>query len=341
MNLKEITFENTEFNNDAIKNLGAIFLGYDTFLQGEVLSIVNYLENKGFNILKCKVKSRLDRSEAEDIFLADNAHINSGFKWWMVSDLVTSGPMACILVHFPECKENCLTELNYLKGPGDPFENTSETIRGKFKSINIAMNLIHVPDNYSDFMKDTSPFFKVDEIREMVDTISKNNMFKEKGGNYLSKRENFELEFYSERMNSDYSFFKSLYHLKFEILKSLNTNSLERDYLIEVCIDFQNVIDNDRNTRVLTMRQILHTENYNVDLILTSLKELISFEKDLTKIIYFVNDYKKMYLYKKLCDELTFKLVSENDLRQLEAEGVFLPKMHKHILITSLSQWKN
>lgn len=319
--------------------IGAVFLGYDSFLQNEIKSIIDYLIENDFVIFGSQVRSRLERNEAEKIFLADNIHVNEKFNWWMVNDLITAGPMACLFVYSPN-DSDCLLKLNHLKGFGDPYLNNRETIRGKFKSINVAMNLIHVPDNYKELSKDVSPFLSINEIENLVKVKLEQNSINKFERNLLTKIEKFELDFYSNNLNKDYSFIKSLYFLKYEILKNLDFEDESKLVLMEVCIDLLNALNESRFKNLSKMRDTNSNELPLVHSMISLLKEKIHSCNDLGTIKKLSHDLKMMCLYVDLSLESNFIGVIEKDIDFLIASGVYLPSMHKHILLTSLSQWK-
>ncbi len=327
----------TSTNTDIFirKNIGAIFLGYDAFLQSEVLNIIKFIESKGFDIVSAKIRTELSKSEIENMFLSDNVHIDKTFKWWMVNELVSSGPMACIIIH-KNNKNSCLYELNKIKGSGDPYKNSQETIRGRFKAINIGMNLIHIPDNYEQLKKDIEPFFNMDQLYKEI--YEKKIIDKKHSFNALSQTENFELDFYSNKVNKDFSFFKSLYYLKYEILKSIKKDSEYRKQLQNLCIEYINNIRMTRDDNLKMMRKYFVLEQEVTEKYINKIKKDIILD-ELNDII-LLRDLELLSLFSVLSNEEKFDDFNEEDIRKLKGYGIKISAMHEYILITSLQLWR-
>ncbi|MFF2483007.1 nucleoside-diphosphate kinase [Paenibacillus sp. NPDC058071] len=331
-------------NTEKVERLGAIFLGADAFFQGEVMPIIQFLEDNGFTILRANVKRRLTRNESEEIFLLGSDHLtkNEYFRWWMVNDLVTSGPMTSLLVYSADEQSTCLAQLNRLKGAGDPFYNTNDTIRGKFNSVNIAMNLVHVPDNYKDIMKDTAPFYTQEELEAAVQTGLENvQQAGRRGQTLLPRHELFELKYFSSQLGRNYSFFKSLYLCKYEILRGIADDYGQKSLLRELCIGYLEDLGQNRIANLSGMRRIIGEEKALANELFLKIKNEIAAADDSNAE--YVNakctELNHLYTYLCLSDEDAFHNVKDKQLQQLQSVNPILTDKDELILLTTLSQW--
>jgi len=336
----------TKENLIRIHGLGVIFLGVDTFLQNEVNSIIKFFMGKGFNILKICLRKRLTRSEVENLFLPNNSCLNCGdFRWWMIQDSMSLGPLMAVIVHLSDSTSdnNCLKRLNFYKGKGDPFEGKPGTIRNDFSAINISMNLIHIPDNYSDFVKDIAPFFSVSEIESILNDTKLIESRGMKGKNYLSKIELFDIYINSRVNNYKHSFFRSLYITKFELLKAIKGIYEEITQLLDICIDYIITIEKELNRfeNLKLMRERNVKEIVLVNEISRKIRsEIGNPELSNELLLIEMSDFKKISSYLAFCNEDNYNFVSERFISDIEAEGIVLSAIDRHIILTTCAQWK-
>lgn len=218
----DIYLHKNEFKD--LYKYGMVLLGPDSFIQGEALSIIDFFRKKGFELVALKFRN-LNRTQVENLFLPTSSCTKCGdLKWWMIQDSAEQGVFCSILFFCDDATEelNCLNRLNMYKGKSNPLDNTSGVIRYDFAAINVCLNLIHVPDTYGDFFKDTSPFYEVGELAKIT-RLGKSNFCMEEECNFQIKLH--------ENINK-YSFEILLYKVKYYLVclitnkKSLELNSI-------------------------------------------------------------------------------------------------------------------
>ena len=204
----DIYLHKNEFKD--LYKYGMVLLGPDSFIQGEALSIIDFFRQKRFDLVSVKFKV-LNRTQVEHLFLPTSSCIKCGdLKWWMIQDSADQGMFCGVLFFCDDASEevNCLNKLNMYKGRSNPLDNASGVVRYDFSAINVCLNLIHVPDTYGDFFKDTSPFYGIGELAEIT-RLKKNDCYME---------ENYEFQIKLHENVNKYSFEILLYKVKYYLI---------------------------------------------------------------------------------------------------------------------------
>ena len=127
----------------------------DSIEQGNMLPILNMIENAGFKIIALKYK-RMNKVEAERFY---SIHSDKPFFNDLVS-FMTRGPIIAAALE----KENAVEEFRQLIGSTDPQEAMDGTIRKKFAKSK-GENAVHGSDSDEnasieiDFHFDTNEIF--------------------------------------------------------------------------------------------------------------------------------------------------------------------------------------
>lgn len=328
-------------NTTDIYKYGSVYFGVDTFSQSEVLDIIQYIQEKGFNIISYKIRTRLLKSEIENLFLPNNSCNECGdFRWWMVQDTIELGPLMVLLIQDPKATVDmsCLKRINSHKGHGNPFNAEKNTIREKFSSINYSMNMVHIPDNTLDFIKDSTPFYDSDELIEL---INKFKTVKDLGVNFLEYHEIFDINSRQKSFIEKYNFFKSITILKFRIVKSIENKIACKDDILKYY--------NEKYTSNVYLNRKEIFSNYRDSLeeemdILVQLKKNISscldigFEETFNNTT-IIKDILRLQLFSKLISKDKNIEFNQFDLEQLNYLDIYIPDIDKHIILTSLIQW--
>lgn len=316
---------------DKIVNYGMVLIGPDSFKQGEAINIIKRFQEKGFELVDLRIK-KLNRTEMENLFLPTSTCMKCGnLKWWMISDSAEQGYFCATLFYSKSANEtiSCLKQLNKFKGKSNPLDNKNGVIRYDFAAINVCLNLIHVPDSYGDFFKDTSPFFSTSEIMEIV-----------KGHDNCQnglKNKIFE----AELLNCDNSkriFEKVYYKTKYRMACLMSNKDLLLDFY--------------RNQYELFKEELGREENYT--LFLESLeKERKFLEKIEEKMWLMMKTISTKDSRYSLIDDLNiirlldifsypqkYRTYSRDIYKQLEGVGLYIEEFDKLILNTSLIQCK-
>ena len=109
----------------------------DSIEQGNMLSILNMIENAGFKIIALKYK-KMSKDEAEKFY---SIHSDKPFFNDLVS-FMTRGPIIAAALE----KENAVEEFRELIGSTDPQEAMDGTIRKKFAKSK-GENAVHGSDS--------------------------------------------------------------------------------------------------------------------------------------------------------------------------------------------------
>ena len=109
----------------------------DSIEQGNMLPILNMIENAGFKIIALKYK-KMSKDEAEKFY---SIHSDKPFFTDLVS-FMTRGPIIAAALE----KENAVEEFRNLIGSTDPLEALDGTIRKKFAKSK-GENAIHGSDS--------------------------------------------------------------------------------------------------------------------------------------------------------------------------------------------------
>jgi nucleoside-diphosphate kinase len=127
----------------------------DSIEQGNMLPILNMIENAGFKIIALKYK-RMNKVEAERFY---SIHSDKPFFNDLVN-FMTRGPIIAAALE----KENAVVEFRELIGSTDPQEALDGTIRNKFAKSK-GENAVHGSDSDEnasieiDFHFDTNEIF--------------------------------------------------------------------------------------------------------------------------------------------------------------------------------------
>jgi nucleoside-diphosphate kinase len=109
----------------------------DSIEQGNMLPILNMIENAGFKIIALKYK-KMSKDEAEKFY---SIHSDKPFFTDLVS-FMTRGPIIAAALE----KENAVEEFRNLIGSTDPLEALDGTIRKKFAKSK-GENAVHGSDS--------------------------------------------------------------------------------------------------------------------------------------------------------------------------------------------------
>ena len=138
-----------------ISNRTFTMLKPDSIEQGNMLPIINMIENAGFKIIALKYK-KMSKDEAEKFY---SIHSDKPFFNDLVS-FMTRGPIIAAALE----KENAVEEFRELIGSTDPQEAMDGTIRKKFAKSK-GENAVHGSDSDEnasieiDFHFDTNEIF--------------------------------------------------------------------------------------------------------------------------------------------------------------------------------------
>ena len=237
----------SNINVNELSHYGMVLFGPDAFKQGEVLRIIDYLKRNGFVLISVKTQ-KITKTEAENLFLATSTCVQlKKLKWWMIQDSSSAGMFCAAIFYSPTSSEhlNCLCELNLHKGQSNPLKNRPGKIRYDFKAINTCLNLVHIPDTYGDFFKDTSPFYSVSDIVDIVNHPTGNLAVKEE-----TNKDIYIVELYS-KMDACYSFEFSIYKVKYLLAAKLAdyfTSTSLFDFIIHLKKTCDAVINEESRT---------------------------------------------------------------------------------------------
>ena len=120
-----------------ISNRTFTMLKPDSIEQGNMLPIINMIENAGFKIIALKYK-KMSKDEAEKFY---SIHFDKPFFNDLVS-FMTRGPIIAAALE----KENAVEEFRQLIGSTDPQEAMDGTIRKKFAKSK-GENAVHGSDS--------------------------------------------------------------------------------------------------------------------------------------------------------------------------------------------------
>ena len=109
----------------------------DSIEQGNMLPILNMIENAGFKIIALKYK-KMSKDEAEKFY---SIHSDKPFFTDLIS-FMTRGPIIAAVLE----KENAVEEFRNLIGSTDPLEALDGTIRKKFAKSK-GENAVHGSDS--------------------------------------------------------------------------------------------------------------------------------------------------------------------------------------------------
>ncbi len=126
----------------------------DSIEQGNMLPILNMIENSGFKIIALKYK-RMNRDEAKKFY---SIHSDKPFYNDLVS-FMTRGPIIAAALE----KENAVDDFRSLIGSTDPLDAKEGTIRKKFAKSK-GENAVHGSDSDENAYVEISFHFDKNEI---------------------------------------------------------------------------------------------------------------------------------------------------------------------------------
>ena len=126
----------------------------DSIEQGNMLPILNMIENAGFKIIALKYK-KMSKDEAEKFY---SIHSDKPFFTDLVS-FMTRGPIIAAVLE----KENAVEEFRNLIGSTDPLEALDGTIRKKFAKSK-GENAVHGSDSDENSSTEIDFHFDSNEI---------------------------------------------------------------------------------------------------------------------------------------------------------------------------------
>ncbi len=126
----------------------------DSIEQGNMLPILNMIENSGFKIIALKYK-RMNRDEAKKFY---SIHSDKPFYNDLVS-FMTRGPIIAAALE----KENAVDDFRSLIGSTDPLDAKEGTIRKKFAKSK-GENAVHGSDSDENAYEEINFHFDKNEI---------------------------------------------------------------------------------------------------------------------------------------------------------------------------------
>ena len=121
----------------------------DSIEQGNMLPIINMIENAGFKIIALKYK-RMNKEEAESFY---SIHSDKPFFNDLVS-FITSGPVVAMQVE----GEDAVLQIRNIMGATNPNESTPGSIRGDL-ATELDKNVVHGSDSDESAERELSLFF--------------------------------------------------------------------------------------------------------------------------------------------------------------------------------------
>ena len=322
--------ETVETNSDKLDNIykyGMVLLGPDSFIQREVIDILEFFIDNGFELVSLKTKF-INRTESENLFLPSSSCVKCGnLKWWMIQDSAEQGVFCSAIFYHDKAdlEHNCLKMLNSLKGTSNPIDNKAGVVRYDFSAINVCLNLIHIPDTYGAFFKDISPFYSVADIVKIINRVQKQNLELKK----------FEL-FLLQRTTEKYSFEMIAYKIRYLLSSLLEDEDEIKIYYMQQYNKIVNILDRKKRIGLVKENIKIETEyleNIIKKTICNSDLEEKSFEKILDKI--YILRLLKIFTIPEL-----YKCYKRDFFLELKVLGIMVDDFEKLILNTSLIQWK-
>lgn len=173
---KELSFKSKNFNDflslasdeilSASDQIALIYIAPESFLMGVAQKILYELEKEGYVFLQVNVVDRLTKEQLGKHLPIEIKH---SFRWWLIESRFTMGPTAAFLICKKERTSEPLTnELGKLKGYKFPHKADDFTIRSKLPSINGLFNLMHSSDHTAFVLRDSDPFFNVEQVFQAI-----------------------------------------------------------------------------------------------------------------------------------------------------------------------------
>lgn len=323
-----------EYRNklNGLSQYGMVLLGPDSFMQNEAINIIEFFQQKNFELIDVRIK-QLNRTMTENLFLPTSTCNKCGnLKWWMIQDSANQGAFCAALFYCAAAsdEDNCLSKLNSYKGKSNPLNNIAGVVRYDYEAINVCLNLIHIPDTYGDFFKDTSPFYTVSEIIEIIRDRAK----------MKSQLQNkfFELELLS-RTGEKYIFELVLYKTKYRVASLLIGENSLLSYYQKQYDCFKK--EKQREKRNMQLRENIMAEEKKIEAIERELLNKIQMESEKIKLYQLLDRINILRLLKLITIPNDFKCYEKDIYMELQGYGIVVNSFEKLILNTSLIQWEN
>lgn len=319
-----------EVSSDQLENIykyGMVLLGPDAFIQGEVIDILEFFRENGFELVSLKTKF-INKTESETLFLPSSSCVKCGnLKWWMIQDSANQGVFCSAIFYNDKAnlENNCLTMLNSLKGTSNPIDNKAGVVRFDFSAINVCLNLIHIPDTYGAFFKDTSPFYSIVDIVKIVNRFHKQNLELKKFELYLL-----------QKSTEKYSFERVMYKFKYLLASLLEDEDEIKIYYMKKYNEVVSI--HDRKKRISVVKENIKIETQYLEKIAKKIinnnnLEEKSFDKLIDKL--YILRLLKIFTIPQL-----YKSYKKDFFLELRLLGIIADDFEKLILNTSLIQWK-
>lgn len=340
--IDEIEPFKSELNH--LPHFGMVLFGPDSFKQGEVFNIIEYLKQNGFVLIDIKTK-RITKTETENLFLPTSTCIECrSLKWWMIQDSAEMGEFSAAIFYSEKATQNfnCLNQLNQYKGNSNPLKNNCGVIRHDFKAINVCLNLIHIPDTYGDFFKDTSPFYSVEELFSLFSTRKKRDNRDTIEQKQLANQL-FLIELYSNN-NNYYCFELSFYKVKYFLAEKLYRicNIIKLDELLlhyrKLYAFFKQCSTREERYHVFLTN--ISSEQEAIFDIQSEIKDQIANHQNKRHFIDLISAYQISELLLMITDPNYFVQTGDSFFTKLTPYDITIDLYEQLIIKTTLFQWK-
>jgi len=131
-----------------------IILKPNAVRRGLIGEILKRFEQRGIKIVGMKFL-RMTREQAEKLY---EPHRGKPFYNELL-EFMLSGPVVVLVLEAPRVVEM----VRHIVGATDPLKAEAGTIRGEF-ALTVTKNLIHASDSEENYLRESSIFFKEDEL---------------------------------------------------------------------------------------------------------------------------------------------------------------------------------
>jgi nucleoside diphosphate kinase len=157
-----------------LKHICFCMLTPDTILRYLDEDILNYLSEKGIQILDFKIKY-LSEKGIEEIYkygFTEKILTRQKTHWWLTRKSYTLAPAIGLLVYvenLPNGFSNAYQYILSLKGKSIPANNTiKSSVRYQYKSISKTLALFHSSDDFISIIRESKLFFAWDRIAGVI-----------------------------------------------------------------------------------------------------------------------------------------------------------------------------
>ncbi|MDG5788617.1 nucleoside-diphosphate kinase [Evansella sp. AB-P1] len=327
---------NNQLNN--LNQLGLVLIAPESFKLGIIDDILTYLKDYEIVVIDAAIIDRFNEEHLAE-FIPES--IPKFFRWWLIEQRYTKGPIGALLVcPKKELEITTLEKLKEIKGYRLPSIAEQYTLRSRLPSVNGLLNLIHTPDDVVHLIRDLSPFFSMDKVTRALNIIPEIQTQKNVGLS-IHDIKNYYFSGYLTKNRYYYNLFATLYlqflHRLISIVL-LNTNKSE-----ETILEIQKVVNeglnrqqNIQGTRHLSLKELENTLN--------KIKNLyLEFNENI-----FTEKYKFMEVFKyKLLWEILYDLINLQDISyknwqtvfyQLKQCDVYITEWEELVLVSTLFQ---